>query len=131
MELPKSSSLVAKLVYVSETGSTNSDLISAAVSGSDLDWPDFWFMLTGFQNAGRGRAGREWICTARSSLFVSVLVRQFETPIENLGWLPLLAGLAMSRAVAGRLAASAALGSELAATNLSLSWGQMARMTFW
>jgi BirA family biotin operon repressor/biotin-[acetyl-CoA-carboxylase] ligase len=106
MELPKSESIATKLIYVSETGSTNSDLISAATTGGEANWPDFSVYVTGYQNAGRGRSGRAWIAPAGSSLFVSVLVRRAAVPVENLAWMPLLAGLAMSRAVASRLAGS-------------------------
>jgi len=118
MELPNSEAIATKLVYVSETGSTNSDLIAAAATGGESNWPDFSVYVTGYQNAGRGRSGRAWIAPAGSSLFVSVLVRRFDVPVENLGWLPLLAGLAMSRAVAGRLEASADSGSEFAIANV-------------
>ncbi|MEO0023581.1 MAG: hypothetical protein RL196_22 [Actinomycetota bacterium] len=103
MELPKSAAIATKLVWINETGSTNSDLLSAAVTGGAANWPDFSVYVTGFQNAGRGRSGRQWLAPSGSSLFVSVLVRRNEVPIENLGWLPLLAGLAMSRAVKDRL----------------------------
>ena len=102
MELPKSEAIATKFVYVAETGSTNSDLIAAAATGGASNWPDFSVYVTGFQNAGRGRSGRAWIAPEGSSLFVSVLLRP-TAPIETFGWLPLLAGLAMSRAVAVRL----------------------------
>ena len=103
MELPKSEAIATKLVWIAETGSTNSDLIAAAATGGAQNWPDFSVYVTGFQNAGRGRAGRQWLAPAGSSLFVSVLVRQKQLAIEKLGWLPLLAGLAMARAVKDRL----------------------------
>ncbi len=103
MELPKSAAIASKLVWVAETGSTNSDLIAAATTGGEKNWPEFSVYVTGFQNAGRGRSGRAWLAPAGSSLFVSVLVRRFDISVESLGWLPLLAGLAMSRAVKDRL----------------------------
>lgn len=102
MELAKSAAIATKLVWIGETGSTNSDLIAAASTGGETNWPDFSVYVTGYQNAGRGRSGRQWIAPAGSSLFVSVLLRPF-APIQTYGWLPLLAGLAMSRAISGRL----------------------------
>ena len=102
MEFAKSKALATKLVWITETGSTNSDLISAAVTGGKSNWPDFSVYVTGYQSAGRGRAGRQWLAPAGSSLFVSVLLRP-TAPIETFGWLPLLAGLAMSRTVSSRL----------------------------
>jgi BirA family biotin operon repressor/biotin-[acetyl-CoA-carboxylase] ligase len=119
MELPKSEAIATKLVYVSETGSTNSDLISAAITGGQANWPELSVYVTGYQNAGRGRAGRAWIAPAGSSLFVSVLVRRNDIALDTLAWLPLLGGLAMARAVTGRLQAAADQGSELAALNLA------------
>ena len=107
MEFAKSKPIARKLVWISETGSTNSDLIAAATTGGVENWPDFSVYVAGYQGAGRGRSGRQWLAPAGSSLFVSVLLRPF-APIETLGWLPLLAGLAMSRAVTGRLADSGA-----------------------
>jgi BirA family biotin operon repressor/biotin-[acetyl-CoA-carboxylase] ligase len=102
MEFAKSKAIARKLVWISETGSTNSDLIAAAATGGETSWPDFSVYVTGYQTAGRGRSGRQWLAAAGSSLFVSVLLRP-KAPIETFGWLPLLAGLAMSRAVASRL----------------------------
>lgn len=102
MELAKSAAIATKLVWVAETGSTNSDLIVAAATGGETHWHDFSVYVTGFQKAGRGRSGRQWLAPAGSSLFVSVLIRP-KAPIETYGWLPLLAGLAMSRAIKDRL----------------------------
>jgi BirA family biotin operon repressor/biotin-[acetyl-CoA-carboxylase] ligase len=106
MEFEKSQAIASKVVWIAETGSTNTDLIAAATTGGVENWPDFSVYVTGYQNAGRGRSGRQWLAPAGSSLFVSVLLRPV-APIETFGWLPLLAGLAMSRAVAWRLADSA------------------------
>jgi BirA family biotin operon repressor/biotin-[acetyl-CoA-carboxylase] ligase len=108
MEFEKSQTIASKLVWIEETGSTNSDLIAAAITGGVENWPDFSVYVAGYQNAGRGRSGRQWLAPAGSSLFVSVLLRP-SAAIETLGWLPLLAGLAMSKAVAGRLGDSGQL----------------------
>ena len=48
------------------------------------------------QDAGRGRLGRAWTTTPGSSLAVSVLV---PPPASGASWVPLLAGLAVHRAV--------------------------------
>ncbi len=89
MDLSRSESLVSSLNYVAETGSTNADL--AAAGGDDLT-----VLVAGSQTAGRGRAGREWSSPIGSSLAVSILLRP---KFESLTWLPLMAGLAMTRAV--------------------------------
>lgn len=97
MDFPLSSALVNRLDYVSSTGSTNTDLIAASA-----DRPDLSVLVSGFQSAGRGRSGREWLAPEGSSLFASVLLRP--TGLANFhpgafGWLPLMAGLAMARAI--------------------------------
>lgn len=98
MDLSSSESLVASLKYVAETGSTNADL---AISGGE----DLTVLVAGSQTAGRGRAGREWSSPEGASLAVSILLRP---KFDNLTWLPLLAGLAMTRAVR-RLGVNASL----------------------
>jgi BirA family biotin operon repressor/biotin-[acetyl-CoA-carboxylase] ligase len=98
MDFPLSSQLVNRLDYVSSTGSTNSDLIAVSA-----ERPDLTVLVAGFQSAGRGRAtGRQWVAPEGSSLAISVLLRPAAaaklTP-NSFGWLPLIAGLAMARAV--------------------------------
>jgi BirA family transcriptional regulator, biotin operon repressor / biotin---[acetyl-CoA-carboxylase] ligase len=60
------------------------------------------------QDAGRGRQGRAWSTTPGTSLAVSALV---PAPASGPGWVPLLAGLAVHRAVA-----------EVAGVETSLKW---------
>ena len=98
MDLSSAESLVSSLTYVPETGSTNADL---AISGGE----DLTVLVAGSQTAGRGRAGREWSSPEGASLAVSILLKP---KFDNLTWLPLLAGLAMTRAVR-RLGVNASL----------------------
>ena len=95
MDFPKSSQIAAHFEFVPETGSTNADLIANASNHTD-----FTVRVAGFQSAGRGRAGRDWVAPAGSSLFVSVLLKPSGVPATNFSWLPLLAGLAMTKTVA-------------------------------
>ncbi len=60
------------------------------------------------QDAGRGRLGRGWTTTPGTSLAVSVLV---PPPASGASWVPLLAGLAVNRAVA-----------EVAGIETALKW---------
>ncbi|MFM6966510.1 MAG: biotin--[acetyl-CoA-carboxylase] ligase [Rhodoluna sp.] len=98
MDFPLSSQLVNRLDYVDSTGSTNTDLIEVAA-----DRPDLSVLVSGFQTAGRGRAtGRQWLAPSGSSLAISVLLRpaaSHKIAPTSFGWLPLMAGLAMARAV--------------------------------
>ncbi|MCU1542589.1 MAG: biotin--[acetyl-CoA-carboxylase] ligase [Microbacteriaceae bacterium] len=101
MKLPLSEATAAHLIVLPETGSTN-DVLVAEASASRL--PDFSVVVTGSQTAGRGRLGRVWVAPPGASLAVSVLLRPVlpgGEPLEmgHFGWLPLLAGVAMTRAV--------------------------------
>lgn len=89
MDLSRSEQLVAKLTYLPVTGSTNVDL---AKSGGD----DLTVLVAGSQTAGKGRSGRQWSSPEGSSLAVSVLLKP---NFDSVTWLPLMAGLAMTRAV--------------------------------
>jgi BirA family biotin operon repressor/biotin-[acetyl-CoA-carboxylase] ligase len=95
-------SVVNRLEHMDQTGSTNSDLVAAAVVDA-ASWPDLSVLCASSQTAGRGRAGREWESKAGSSLAVSILVRPNEVSLEHFGWLPILAGLAMTQTVAALL----------------------------
>mgnify|MGYP006268098635 CR=1 FL=1 len=89
MDLSSSETLVSSLSYVESTGSTNSDLVASG--GNDLT-----VLVAGSQTAGKGRAGRQWVSPVGQSLSVSILLKP---TFSEIGWLPLLAGLAMTRAV--------------------------------
>jgi BirA family biotin operon repressor/biotin-[acetyl-CoA-carboxylase] ligase len=85
---------------VAETGSTNDDLAAAARDGA----VDGSVLVAEAQTAGRGRLDRGWVSPPRAGLTFSVLLRPGPAvPPARWSWLPLLAGLAVQRAV-GRLA---------------------------
>jgi BirA family biotin operon repressor/biotin-[acetyl-CoA-carboxylase] ligase len=79
---------------VPQTGSTNADLAVRARAGE----PAGLVLTTDDQVAGRGRLSREWIVPPRSSIAVSVLLAP-RVPVERWGWLPLLTGVAVVRAL--------------------------------
>jgi BirA family transcriptional regulator, biotin operon repressor / biotin---[acetyl-CoA-carboxylase] ligase len=89
---------------VEQTGSTNTDLLAAAASGA----PEGSVLVAESQTAGQGRLERRWVSPPRSGLTFSVLLRPHVPPLR-LAWLPLLAGLAVQRAVAALGAVPAAL----------------------
>ena len=99
MNLSLAASVVNRLEYVETTGSTNTDVATAATA-SPAEWPDLSVLCASSQTAGRGRSGREWQSNANASLAASILVRPAGVDIKHFGWLPILAGLAMSRTVA-------------------------------
>lgn len=88
---------LARLDVVDVSGSTNADLVEAA-RRSPEDWPAPAALVAEHQAAGRGRAGRSWQTPSRAALTASVLLRPRLAP-DRLGWLPLLAGLAVVHAV--------------------------------
>ncbi|WP_460337187.1 biotin--[acetyl-CoA-carboxylase] ligase [Actinoallomurus acanthiterrae] len=81
---------------VAETGSTNADLAAAAGDGAD----EGLVLVAEEQTAGRGRLDRAWTAPPRSGLAFSVLLRP-QVPLARLGWLPLMAGVAVVTALRG------------------------------
>lgn len=79
---------------VEETGSTNADLLAVAATGDDRR-----VLLAEFQNGGRGRHSRTWNGVPGAQIIVSVLLRLPGCPLHDLGWLPLLTGIATVDAV--------------------------------
>jgi BirA family transcriptional regulator, biotin operon repressor / biotin---[acetyl-CoA-carboxylase] ligase len=79
---------------VEETGSTNADLLAKARSGAD----EGLVLVAEEQTSGRGRMGRRWISPPRRALTFSVLLRP-AVPAGLLGWVPLLAGVAVASAL--------------------------------
>ncbi len=102
MDFFKSAQAVNRFEYVDQTGSTNTDLVAAAAADPS-QYPHLSVLVAGSQTAGRGRTGRAWVSPAGKSLSISVLVRPEGWATENFGWLPLVAGVAMRRAVQAAL----------------------------
>ncbi len=112
MHLPLSSAVAGHLEALATTGSTNTELVARA---SATDLPDFSVLVTDDQTAGKGRLGRTWVAPRGTTLAISVLLKPTAAatgPGSSLGWLPLLAGLAMTRAV----------GSLVSGHEVALKW---------
>lgn len=96
------------LRVVEETGSTNADVAAAAAAGA----AEGLVLVAEHQHTGRGRLGRGWSSPPRAGLTVSFLLRPGPAvPAARFGWLPLLAGVALTRAV-----------RRLAGLEASLKW---------
>jgi BirA family transcriptional regulator, biotin operon repressor / biotin---[acetyl-CoA-carboxylase] ligase len=78
-----------------ETGSTNADVAAAAMAGA----AEGLVVVAEAQSTGRGRLGRAWASPPRAGLAFSVLLRPSGVPAGKLGWLPLLAGVALVEVV--------------------------------
>ena len=85
----------ARVDVVGQVGSTNAALLASAASGA----PDRSVLVAEYQDAGRGRLGREWVSPPDTGVTVSVLLRPATVAPDRYGWLPLLAGLAVRDAV--------------------------------
>ncbi|RZS67939.1 BirA family biotin operon repressor/biotin-[acetyl-CoA-carboxylase] ligase [Agromyces ramosus] len=104
MDLPLSRAAVPRLEFLASTGSTNDDLRDAATGPEAAGWPHGSVIVTDDQTAGRGRLGRTWLAPTGKTLAISVLVRPelpggAAFPPEGYGWIPLIAGAAMTEAV--------------------------------
>ncbi len=85
---------LAWLDVVETSASTNTELADRARHDPHLAAPGA--LVAEHQVAGRGRAGRTWETPPRAALTVSVLLRP-RLPAPALGWVPLVAGLAVAR----------------------------------
>lgn len=92
---------------VPQTGSTNADLLALADAGEE----EGLVLAAEEQTAGKGRLGRAWASAPGAGLTFSVLLRPAGVPVALLGWLPLLAGVAVAEAV-----------QQVAAVDAQLKW---------
>ena len=79
--------------FVEKTGSTNTDLMQAT------NVADGTVLLADEQLSGKGRLGRTWTAPAGSQVILSVLL--LPESLEQLGTLPLAAGLAVTDSIEG------------------------------
>jgi BirA family biotin operon repressor/biotin-[acetyl-CoA-carboxylase] ligase len=87
--------LWSRIDVVGETGSTNDDLLAAARAGV----AEGAVLTAEYQTSGRGRQGRSWHTRPGAALTFSVLLRPAAVPQSARGWLPLLTGVAVVRAL--------------------------------
>ena len=85
-----------RLDVVTETGSTNADLLNRSAAGDDIDGA---VLLAEYQNAGRGRHGRRWSAPPRAQIALSVGIDGSSVPRSGWGWLPLATGVAVADAL--------------------------------
>ncbi len=105
MQLPLTAARAPRLEVLDECGSTNTELVERATGADAASWPDLATLVTTSQTAGRGRLGRTWVSPPGRTVAISVLLRPVlpagePLGLEHYGWLPLIAGVAMTRTVA-------------------------------
>ena len=76
------------------TGSTMVDVEQLAAQGA----PEGTLVVAEEQTAGRGRRGRPWESAQYSGLWMSLLLRP-DPSLDRIGWLPLVVGVGVARAV--------------------------------
>lgn len=86
-----------RVAVLPRTGSTSTDLADR-VRADPAAWADRALVVADHQEAGRGRAGHTWLTPRGTALTFSLSVRP-PAPPEAWGWLPLLTGLGVVRAV--------------------------------
>ncbi|NLE82818.1 MAG: biotin--[acetyl-CoA-carboxylase] ligase [Rhodococcus sp.] len=85
-----------RLDVVSETGSTNADLLARVASAESAEWEtDRHVLVAEFQGSGRGRHSRTWVSPPRAQIAVSVALCMPGMGLDRLGWLPLMTGVAV------------------------------------
>jgi BirA family transcriptional regulator, biotin operon repressor / biotin---[acetyl-CoA-carboxylase] ligase len=99
---PLTAAVSPRVQVVETTESTNADVV-LHVQEASSDWPHLALLLTTDQRAGRGRLDRSWTTPPGTALAVSVVVRIGGIPPASRGWIPLIAGAAMTRAVAAQV----------------------------
>lgn len=82
---------------VSETGSTNADLMASGLLGA----PDRSVLRADFQSAGRGRLDRTWEAPRGANLLVSLLFRTIPTHLHALTQAVALSGVIAARELCG------------------------------
>ena len=88
---------LARVEVRERVGSTNTELVAAVRADPDA-WPDASVLVADHQDQGKGRAGRAWQTPPRAALTFSLALRPLAPP-SALGWLPLVAGLAVVTAL--------------------------------
>lgn len=101
MDFLQASAAASRFEFLAESASTNAAL--RVLSADSEAWPHLSVLLTDNQTAGRGRLDRSWETPAGTALAVSVLIRELPSDPEAMGWIPLVAGLAMADAVTVQL----------------------------
>ncbi|WP_292831377.1 biotin--[acetyl-CoA-carboxylase] ligase [Microbacterium sp.] len=99
---PLAAAVSPRLQVIDTVDSTNTKLLRDA-EGDAQGHPHLSVLLTRDQRAGRGRLDRTWTTPAGSALAVSVLLRVSAVATADRGWIPLIAGAAMTRAIAAQL----------------------------
>ncbi len=95
----------SRVDVVTETGSTNADLLATP---RDADYPRS-VLIAEHQTGGRGRHARPWVSAPRALVTVSAVLDMPGMDLADIGWLPLLAGVAVVDVLRGTAGVDAEL----------------------
>ena len=117
MDWQRSRAAVPRFEFLAEAGSTNDELRDAASGADAASWPHGSVIVTDNQTHGRGRLGRTWLAPTGKTLAISLLLRPElpggePFPADAYGWIPLIAGAAMTDAVRRAVDAASALDTD-------------------
>ena len=117
MDWQRSRAAVPRFEFLAEAGSTNDELRDAASGADAASWPHGSVIVTDNQTHGRGRLGRTWLAPTGKTLAISLLLRPDlpggePFPADAYGWIPLIAGAAMTAAVRRAVDAASALETD-------------------
>ena len=117
MDWQRSRAAVPHFEFLAEAGSTNDELREAASGADAASWPHGSVIVTDNQTHGRGRLGRTWLAPTGKTLAISLLLRPElpggePFPADAYGWIPLIAGAAMTAAVRRAVDAASALETD-------------------
>lgn len=99
---PLAAAVSPRVQIAEQSGSTNADVVRHVIESPD-GWPHLSLLVTTDQREGRGRLDRTWVTPPGTALAVSVVARVRGLAVHQRGWIPLLAGAAMTRAVGAAL----------------------------
>lgn len=95
LALTKAEVITGPTTVLTSTPSTND--VASQLAGSQA--PAWTVVVAEHQTAGRGRLGRQWEAPRGSALLFSVVLRPPDSWLHELGWIPLLSGLAVADAI--------------------------------
>lgn len=101
-DLPRTAQAATRIAVVERTGSTNADLVRDHAA-DPAGWPHLSVLVTDDQTEGRGRLGRVWTAPPGTALAVSVVLDLAELRPADRGWVPLIAGAALTRTIAAHV----------------------------
>lgn len=101
-DLLRTAEAATRITVVERTGSTNADLVREHAADPE-GWPHLAVLVTDDQTEGRGRLGRAWTAPPGTAIAISVVLDLADLRPADRGWVPLIAGAALTRVIAANV----------------------------